>query len=89
MRNLETYQIPQRRLVVFEKKVLRRILGPKTDGRLRFRSDDETRELTKQPFITSKISAKRLQWAGHVVRAVRTRAIRKALENRPRSPTCD
>ena len=82
-------QIPQRRLVVFENKVLRRILGPKTDpdtGRLRIRSNAEIRELTNQPFITSVISSRRLQWAGHVARAPRTRAIRRVLENRPRSP---
>ena len=79
----------QRRLLVFENKVLRKILGPYTDpltGRRKLRPNVETRRLTGQPWITSVIKSRRLQWAGHVARAPRTRVIRQVLEGRPNSP---
>ena len=79
----------QRRLSVFENKVLRKILGPYTDpltGRRKLRPNVETRRLTGQPWITSVIKSRRLQWAGHVARAPRTRVIRQVLEGRPNSP---
>jgi hypothetical protein len=79
----------QKRLLVFENKVLRRILGPKRDpltGRLRMRSNDEVRRLTRQPLITGVIKSRRLQWAGHVARAPPTRYIRQVLDGRPTSP---
>ena len=85
--NLTVYA--QKRLLVFENKVLRQILGPKRDpvtGRLRMRPNEETRLLTGQPLITSVIKSRRLQWAGHVARAPPTRYIRQVLDGRPTSP---
>jgi hypothetical protein len=79
----------QERLLVFENKVLRRILGPRRDpttGRVRMRSNDEIRRLTGQPLITSVIKSRRLKWAEHVVRAPPSRYIRQVLEGRPTSP---
>ena len=79
----------QERLLTFENRVLRRILGPNIDpvtGRVRVKTNDEIRRLTGQPFITSVIKSRRLRWAGHVARAPPTRAIRRVLDNRPTSP---
>ena len=78
----------QERLLVFENKVLRRILGPTVDptGHVRVKSNAEIRRLTGQPYITGVIKSKRLQWAGHVARAPPTRMIRRVLDNRPTSP---
>ena len=79
----------QKRLLTFENKVLRRILGPKRDpltGRLRMRSNEETRRLTGQPLITGIIKSHRLRWAGHVARAPPTRYMRQVLDGRPTSP---
>ena len=88
----ETWNLTVRaykRFEVFENKVLRMILGPRTDpltGRLRIRSNVEIRQLTGQPLITGVIRSRRLQWAGHVARAPETRYIRQVLDNRPTSP---
>ena len=75
--------------MVFENKVLRKILAPTVDpvkGRVRVKSNVEMWRLTGQPFITGVIKFKRLQWAGHEARELPTRAIRKVLDNRSTSP---
>ena len=66
-------------------RVLRTILGPKWDPltrQPRIRSYQEIQNLTQQPLITSVIRCRRLQWAGHVVRAPEERGIHKALNGR-------
>ena len=58
-------------LLVFEHRILRRILGPVRDedtGEWRIRHNAELRELTGLRPITSFVSAQRLRWAGHVAR---------------------
>ena len=58
-------------MLVFERKILRRILGPVRDvdtGEWRVRHNAELRELTHLPPITSFIRSQRLRWAGHVAR---------------------
>ena len=58
-------------LLVFEHRILRRILGPVRDeetGEWRIRHNIELRELTGLKPITSFVSAQRLRWAGHVAR---------------------
>ena len=73
------------RLLVFENRVLRTILGPVWDpvtGQPRLRSNREIRNLTDQPLIVSVVRARRLRWAGHVVRAPENRGIRRALYGR-------
>ena len=70
---------------MFENRVLRTILGPVWDpvtGQPRLRSNRDIRNLTGQPLITSVIRSRRLQWAGHVVRAPEERGIYKALHGR-------
>ena len=61
----------ERMLLVFKRKILRRILGPVRDdesGEWRIRSNVELRQLTGLPHITSHIRAQHLRWAGHVAR---------------------
>ena len=61
----------ERMLLVYEHKILRRILGRVRDeetGEWRMRHNAELRELTRLPPITSHIRAQRLRWAGHVAR---------------------
>ena len=58
-------------LLVFEHRILRRILGRVRDeesGEWRIRHNAELRELTGLAPITSHIRAQRLRWAGHVAR---------------------
>ena len=60
----------ERMLLVFEHKILRRILGRVRDenGEWRIRHNAELRELTGLAPITSFVRAQRLRWAGHVAR---------------------
>ena len=58
-------------LLVFERKIFRRIFGGVQDadtGEWRMRHNAEIRALSGLPPITSYIRAQRLRWAGHVAR---------------------
>jgi hypothetical protein len=56
----------EHRLRVYEKRVLRRIFGPKSDedGKLR----NELHSLHSSPKIVRVIKSRRMRWAGHVAR---------------------
>jgi hypothetical protein len=61
----------ERRLRVFENRVLRRIFGPKRDeviGEWRKLHKQELSELYCWPHIVHKIKSRRMRWAGHVAR---------------------
>jgi hypothetical protein len=61
----------ERRLRVFENKVLRRIFGPKRDevtGGWRKLHNEELRDLYSSPSIIRMIKSRRMRWAGHVAR---------------------
>jgi hypothetical protein len=61
----------EHRLIVFEKRVLRRIFGPKRDevtGGWRKLHNDELHGLYSSPSIVRVIKARRMRWAGHVAR---------------------
>ena len=61
----------ERMLLVFERRILRRIFGPVRDadtGEWRIRHNAELIELSRLPPITSYISSQRLRWVGHVAR---------------------
>ena len=61
---------------MFENRVLRTILGTVWDpvtGQPGLGSNRDIRNLAGQPLITSVIRSRRLQWAGHVVRASKER----------------
>ena len=58
----------ERRLRVFEKKVLRRIFGAKRDevtGKWRKLHNEELNDLYCPPNIVRVINSRRMRWAGH------------------------
>ena len=61
----------ERRLRVFENRVLRRVFGPKRDevtGEWRKLHNEELRVLYSQPNIVRVVKSRRTRWAGHVAR---------------------
>ena len=61
----------ERKLRVFENKVLRRIFGPRTDevtGEWRRLYNEELNGLYPTTNIVRVIKSKRMRWAGHVAR---------------------
>ena len=70
----------EKRLEVFENKVLRSIVGPVYDQERqewRRRHNWELRERTKQPHISQFVKGRRIQWAGHVARMEEERMPRR------------
>jgi hypothetical protein len=68
-------------LAVFERKILRRILGPVYEGDLewRLKHNKELSELLDGPDLVKLIKLKRLQWADHTVRMDNCRISKKCL----------
>ena len=67
----------ERRLWVFENRVLRRIFGPKRDevtGEWRKLHNEELNDLYCSPNIVWVIRWRRMRWAGHVARMGRGEA---------------
>jgi hypothetical protein len=70
----ETWSLTLReehRLRVFEKRVVRRIFGPKRDevtGEWRKLHSEELRDLYSSQSIIRMIKSRRMRWAGHVAR---------------------
>jgi hypothetical protein len=54
--------------MVFERKVLRNILGPtkERDGTWRIKTNDELDELIRHKNMINHIKAQRLSWFGHL-----------------------
>jgi hypothetical protein len=56
-------------LRVWDKKTLRKVYGPKKDtSGWRIRTNNELRDKYRSADIVTSIKARRLEWAGHVVR---------------------
>ncbi|PSN49677.1 hypothetical protein C0J52_22830 [Blattella germanica] len=75
-----TLTLREKRLRLFENKVLRKIFGPKRDeetGEWRRLHSNELNDLYGKPDIIIKMKFHRLRWAGHVARG-------KRLVGRPR-----
>jgi hypothetical protein len=76
----------ERRLRVFENRVLRRILGPKRDevtgewGKLH---NEELNFLYSLPNIVRVIKSRRLRWAGHVAGMGEGRGVYRVLVGKP------
>jgi hypothetical protein len=76
----------ERRLRVFENRVLRRIFGPKRDevtGGWRKLHNEELHGLYFSPSIVRVIKASRMRWAGHVAYMGEVRGAYNILVGRP------
>ena len=58
----------ERRLRVFENRILRRISGPKNDSNGEWRRLHKLHSLYRSPNVSKEIKSRRMRWAGHVVR---------------------
>jgi len=75
----------ERRLRVFESKVLRRIFGPKRDeviGEWRKLRNEELNDLYSSPNIVRVIKSRRMRWTGHVARMGKRRDVYRVLVGR-------
>jgi hypothetical protein len=72
----------ERRLRVFENRVLRRIFGPKMDevtGEWRRLHNEKLHDLYSSPTIFRVIKSRRMRWAGHVARMGEERGVYRVL----------
>jgi hypothetical protein len=68
------------KLLVFEKKILRRIFGPTKENRIwRVKTNEELDKLIKHKNIINYITAQRLSWFGHVQRCQIPEQLRRYL----------
>ena len=75
-----------RRLRVFEKRVLRRIFGPKRDDRTgdcRKLHNEELNDLYYSPIIVRVTQSSRMRWAGHVACMGERRGLYRVLVGKP------
>jgi len=85
----ETWLLPlreERRLRVFENRVLRRVFGPERDeetGKWRKLHNEELNDLYSSRNIVRVIKSRRLRWAGHVVRMGERRGVYRILVGKP------
>jgi hypothetical protein len=76
----------ERRLRVFENRVLRRIFGPKRDevaGEWRKLHNEELNDVYCSPNIVRVIKSRRMRWAGHVACVGERRGVYWVLALRP------
>ena len=76
----------ERRLRVFEKRVLRKIFGPKRDEvtkEWRKLHNEELNDLYCSPNIVRVIKSRRMRWAGHVARMGDSRGVYTVLVGKP------
>jgi hypothetical protein len=75
--------------LVFERKILRKIFGPKNENDIwRRKTNQELDEIIKHKNTTNFIRAQRLSWLGHIERMQGTRTVKaihcwKPMSRRP------
>ena len=75
----------ERRLRVFENRVLRRVFGPKRDvtGEWRKLHNEELSDLYSLLNIVRVVKSRRMRWAGHVARMGQGREVHRVLVGKP------
>jgi len=76
----------ERRLRVYENRVLRRVFGPKRDevtGEWRKIHNEELRDLYSLSNIVRVVKSRRMRWAGNVARMVEGRGVHRVLVGKP------
>jgi hypothetical protein len=75
----------ERKLRVFENRIIRRIFGPKRDknGAWRRHYNEERHNLKRSPNIVKVIKSRILRWAGNVARMENGRSALKILTGKP------
>jgi len=76
----------ERRLRVFENRVLRRIFGPKRDevtGEWRKLHNEELNDLHSSPNVVRVMKSRRMKWVGHVARMGEGRGVYSVLVGKP------
>jgi hypothetical protein len=70
------------KLLVFERKILRRIFGPTKENQIwRVKTNEEIDKLIKRKNIINYIKAQRLSWVGHVQRMPDTAQLKLETSN--------
>jgi len=76
----------ERRLQVFENRVLRKVFGLKRDevtGEWRKLHNEGLRDLYSLPSIVRVVKSRRMRWAGHVTRMGEGRGVHRVLVGKP------
>jgi hypothetical protein len=76
----------ERRLSVFENRVLRRVFGPKRDevtGEWKKLHNEELNDLYSLPNIVRVVKSRRMRWAEHVERMGANRGVHRVLVGKP------
>jgi len=76
----------ERRLRVFENRVMRRVFGSKRDevpGEWRILHNEELRDLYSLPKIVRVVKSRRMRWAVHVARIAEGRGVHRFLVGKP------
>jgi hypothetical protein len=77
----------ERRLRVFENRVLRRVFGPKRDevtGEWRKLHNEELNDLYPLPNIVRVVKSTRMSWAGHVAPMGEDRGVQRVSVGKPK-----
>jgi hypothetical protein len=76
----------ERRLKVFENRVLRRVFGPRRDevtGEWRRLHNEELNDLYSLPNIVRVVKSRRMKWASHVALMGEGRVVHRVLVGKP------
>jgi hypothetical protein len=76
----------ERRLRVYENRVLRRVFGPKRDevtGKWRKLHNEKLNDMHSLPNIVRVVKLRRMRWAGHVARMGEDRGMHRVLVGKP------